>query len=98
MGKYGKLVEGMEVSISVKALYDMDKDLMFGFIVPDFSKLETDTDYYDLYNSGGELACLDGEIVHVDQVGRSIVTFRNDNGEGTIYFELTHEEAEVAVF
>ena len=93
-----KLEEGMEVGISVKALYELERNLLFGRIVTDFATKENDCDYYDLYNEDGELACLDGETVKVDQVGVAIVTFRNDNGDGTIYFALTHDECDAAVF
>lgn len=93
-----KLEEGMKVCISVKSLYDMKNDLLFGKIVPDFAENQSDIDYYDLYNEDGELACLDGEEVLVDQIGQSIITFRNDNGDGSVYFSLTHEETDVAIY
>lgn len=93
-----KLEEGMKVCISVKSLYDMENNLLFGKIVPDFTESQNDTDYYDLYNEDGELACLDGEEVLVDQIGQAIVTFRNDNGDGSVYFSLTHEETDIAIY
>lgn len=93
-----KLEEGMKVCISVKSLYDMENNLLFGKIVSDFAESQNDTDYYDLYNENGELACLDGEEVLIDQVGQAIVTFRNDNGDGSVYFSLTHEEADKAIY
>ena len=94
-----KLQEGMKVCICVKALYDRNEDLFYGAIVPvpNFAKSSNACDYYDLCNEDGEVACLDGEEVTVDQVGVVLVTFRNDNGEGTVYFALTHEEAEAAI-
>lgn len=39
------ITEGMEVCISVKALYDMREDLTFGRIIPDFATMENDCDY-----------------------------------------------------
>lgn len=93
-----KLEEGMKVCISVKSLYNMGNDLLFGKIVPDFSESKNDTNYYDLYNEDGELACLDGEEVLVNQIGQAIITFRNDNGDGSVYFSLTHEETAAAIY
>ncbi|MDD6484007.1 MAG: hypothetical protein PUF72_05470 [Clostridiales bacterium] len=90
-----KLTEGMKVCISVKALQNMENDLLYGLIVPDYYN---NTNYYDLYNEGGELACMDGEEVLIDQIGKTLVTFRNDNGDGNIYFSLTHKEAGLAIF
>ena len=89
--------EGTRVRVSVRALYNMEDDLLYGQIIPDFAKLPNDTDYYDLYNEDGELACLDGEEVVIAQVGQHLVTLRNDNGDGSVYFTLTHEEATVAL-
>ena len=68
-------------------------NLLFCEIVPDVT-----ADYYDLYNKNGELACLDGEEVLIDRIGKVTVTFRNDNGEESVYFYLTHEEADKAIY
>ena len=48
-----ELYEGMNICVSVKALYDMEKDLLLGHIVPDFE--DNEMVYYDLYNEYGEL-------------------------------------------
>ncbi|MCM1168222.1 MAG: hypothetical protein NC401_19730 [Ruminococcus sp.] len=52
----------------------------------------TDDEYYDLYNDDNELACMSGEVVTIVEVGKELVTFRNDNGESSIYFTLTKNE------
>ena len=91
-----ELYEGMNICVSVKALYDMEKDLLLGHIVPDFE--DNEKVYYDLYNEYGELACLDGELCWITQIGNGLVSFRNDNGEGSVYFALTTDEAKVACF
>ena len=90
-----KLCEGMTVCLDIKSLYDEKKDLAFGTIV--FS-LEGNQNYYDLYNENGELAYMDGEEVMIDQIGHCLITFRNTNGDGTIYFALTYDECEIAMF
>lgn len=88
--------EGMRVGVSVKALYENAQDLMFGHIIPDFE--DGVMKYYDLYNDDDELACLDGEECMIDQVGQALITLRNTNGDGAIYFTLTYEEADIAIF
>lgn len=88
-----KFIEGTKVCVSIQTLYNSFPQLTFGEIVPDFG----DTDYYDLYNEDGELACLDGEEVIIEQVGEQLITFRNDNGESSIHFALTYKEAEMAI-
>ena len=91
-----KYTEGMHVCVSVKALYENTQDLTFGHIVPDFE--DGVMKYYDLYNDDDELACLDGEECVIAQVGQALITLSNSNGDGTIYFTLTREEADVAIF
>lgn len=91
-----ELCEGMSVFVSVKALYDREDDLMLGHIIPDFENDEMM--YYDLYNEYGELACLDGESCIISQIGNGLITLRNDNGDGSVYFALTSDEARVACF
>lgn len=91
-----KYTEGMKVCVSVKALYEDEQDLTFGHIIPDFE--DGEVRYYDLYNEDDELACLDGEECIIDQVGKALITLRNTNGDGTIYFTLTREEADIAIF
>lgn len=88
-----KFTEGTTVCISIQALYDSFQHLTFGKIIPDLG----DTGYYDLYNENGELACMDGEEVTIEQVGEHLITFRNDNGESSVHFALTYKEAETAV-
>lgn len=92
-----KLNLAPEIGVSIQALLDA------GIEKPMFGRIEVENDdsgkvvnYCDLYNEDGELACMDGEVCTVDQVGNVLVTFRNDNGESTIYFALTKEEADIA--
>lgn len=84
------------VCISVKSLYESNLATLFCDIVPDYDdgKLK----FYDLYNDDGVLACCDGEECVIEQVGSEILTLINSNGEGTIYFNLTFEEADIALF
>ncbi len=91
-----KYTEGMSVCVSVKALYENMSDLTFGHIIPDCE--DGVMKYYDLYNEDDELACLDGEECMIDQVGQVLITLRNINGDGTVYFTLTREEADIAIF
>ena len=80
--------EGKTVCISVAVLFS--EPLAFG-------RVEKDEEYYDLYNEDGELACMDGEEVVIEQVGDYLITFRNDNGESSVHFALTRNEAELAI-
>lgn len=90
-----QLMEGKEVCVSLKALQDIHEDLFFGKVVHDRSQY---WDFYDFYNKSGELACMDGERITVDQVGETALTFRNDNGEHPVYFMLSQKEADAAIF
>lgn len=69
-------------------------NLSFGKIV--FTNEGESGTYYDLYNDDGEVACMSGEEVYVVEVGEYLVTFRNDNGESSVYFTLTKQELEYA--
>lgn len=100
-----KLEEGLKVCVSVKTLFNYlteDRDEK----IVDFSNgyIEKSVDgkrkYYDLYNNQGELACMDGEIVHILNINKQndIVTFINNNGECSVIFELYTEEIEEALF
>lgn len=86
-----KLTEGITVYISVQALYERFNALSSGHMI------FANGDYYDLYDSCGNLACMDGEEVTIEKITNDRVTFRNDNGESDIYFDLTLEEAAVAI-
>lgn len=84
--KTTKVEEGQQYCINTKILFEKwNGELTLG-------KIENMDDYYDLYNANGDLACCMCETVVVDQVGPSLVSLKSDNGEGTVYFSLTHEE------
>lgn len=86
VGETAKVKEGQEYCINTKRLFEKwNGKLTFG-------KIENVDEYYDLYNADGDLACCLCETVIVDQIGPSLVTFKNNQGAGTIYFALTHEE------
>lgn len=91
--------ENQEVCLSIETLYGSKKELAFCKTVHGRSRCKGGIlDCYDLYNSDGELACMDGENCRIDTLGESLIVFRNDNGDETIYFELMTEEAEIACF
>ena len=92
-----KFIEGTTVCISVQALYERFGKLLFCKIYPDFVQIKSDYEYFDLYNDDGECACMDGEEVTIEQVGEHLITFRNDNGESSVHFTLTVDEAEIAI-
>ena len=92
-----KYKEGQEVCVSVKTLYESNEKLEYGTIVPDYDE-NGNMNYWDLYNEDGELACMDGETCIIEQVGNVLLTLTNDNGEGTIHFTITKEEADRAIF
>ena len=85
-----KFTEGTTVCISVQTLFETVGTPKFGWI-------NFDSGYYDLYNEDDKLACMDGEEVTIEQVGEALVTFRNDEGESSVRFTLTKEEAEIAI-
>ena len=89
-----KFTEGTTVCISVQALFETVGTPKLGWINFDSDYYEN---YYDLYNEDNKLACMDGEEVTIEQVGETLVTFRNDEGESSIRFTLTKEEAEIAI-
>lgn len=89
--------EGQEVGISVRLLHERNKPLTYGEVIHTQDE-ETNLNYYDLYNSDGELACMDGEEIIIDQVGSSLLTLKNNNGDSTIYFTLTLDEANYSIF
>lgn len=80
------------VCISVQALYKtFGENLRLNTISTE------DDGYYDIYNEYGELACMDGEEVSITQIGDVYISFVNNNGEYSVYFGLTHEEAKIAI-
>ena len=86
--------EGQEVCLSIEQLqHELGNKLTFCKIVSNVYAGE-----YDLYNEDEELACMNGEVCSIEQIGTSLITFANYNGEGTIHFTLAKEEAEVALF
>ena len=92
-----KFTEGTTVCISVQALYDKFWHLALCRMIKTSANSDTKNFYYDLYNDDDELACMDGEEVTIEQVGENLITFRNDNGESSVHFTLTVDEAEVAI-
>lgn len=86
-----QIVEGDEVNLSIRNLFNKANPIFLGHVVHD-------DDNYILYNDDNENACFDGETCRVDQIGSCLITFANDNGDITIFFTLTHEEAMVALF
>lgn len=89
--------EGQEVGISVRLLHERNKPLTYGKVIHTQDE-ETNLHYYDLYNNDGELACMDGEEIIIEQVGSSLLTLKNNNGDSTIYFTLTLDEANYSIF
>ena len=77
-----KFTEGTIVQMDITSLYKKFKQ-------PALGRIE--------YNEDGEDACYDGEEVIIEQVGEHLITFRNDNGDGSMHFTLTRDEAEIAV-
>ena len=77
-----KFTEGTIVQIDITSLYKKFKQ-------PALGRSE--------YNEDGEDACYDGEEVIIEQVGEHLITCRNDNGDGSMHFTLTRDEAEIAV-
>ena len=92
-----KLKEGQSISVGVKALYESKSSPTNGEIIPDYDE-KGKLNYYDLYNEKGELFCCDGETCCVDQIGEYLITLRNDEGESTVYFTITEDEGEIAIF
>lgn len=87
-----KFTEGMIVQMNITSLYKKFKQPTLGRI-----EYNDDGDFYMLFNENGEDACFDGEEVTIEQVGEHLITFRNDNGNGSMHFTLTCDEAEIAV-
>ena len=87
-----KFTEGAIVQMDITSLYKKFKQPALGRI-----EYNEDGDFYILFNEDGEDACYDGEEVIIEQVGEHLITFRNDNGDGSMHFTLTRDEAEIAV-
>lgn len=87
-----KFTEGTIVQMDITSLYKKFKQPALGRI-----EYNEDGDFYILFNEDGEDACYDGEEVIIEQVGEHLITFRNDNGDGSMHFTLTRDEAEIAV-
>ena len=87
-----KFTEGTIVQIDITSLYKKFKQHTLGRI-----EYNENGDFCILFNEDGEDACYDGEEVIIEQVGEHLITFRNDNGDGSIHFTLTRDEAEIAV-
>ncbi len=86
--------EGQEVCVSIENLYLKYRNaITYGHIRYD----KNEGEYFDLFNEDGELACMDGEVCFINQIGTSLITFANYNGEKTLYFTLTKEETEAAL-
>lgn len=89
---------GMSVTVSCKELYEKCKEPHS--IEIEVQQNESGEDaYWDLYNVGNELACMDGEtceVVSVDKDG--FVTLKNDDGESEKLFTLSPEEANIGLF
>lgn len=94
-----------EVCISLMTLFERYKndmecekvDISCGEIRHSYQE-ETDTHYYDLYNSKGEIMCMDGETCQVISELENEVMFLNQDGENDVEFTLTKEEFEYATF
>lgn len=87
-----KFTEGTTVQMDITSLYKHLGQSSLGRI-----EYNDDGDFYMLFNEDGEDACYDGEEVTIEQVGKNLITFRNDNGESSIHFTLTVDEAEIAI-
>lgn len=82
----------MKVNISLAALAEAG-------IQPKHCRMERDDEgYLALYNEDSELCCLDGEDAAVQEHANGKYLLRNDNGDWTIYFNLTDAEYAIAVF
>lgn len=88
---------GQRVCVSIKELYDREEVLSFGNIVPDFDEFG-DKQYYDLYNEEGILACCDGEACIIKEVTENYLVLMNSEGESSVLFKLTTEEADKSIF
>lgn len=86
--------EAKIISLCTQSLYDAFKNEPLSFCGIVFTDDGDGGTYCDLYNDDGELACMDGEEVYIVDVGEQLVTFRNDNGESSVYFTLTKNELE----
>ena len=87
-----KFTEGTIVQIDITSLYKKFKQPTLGRI-----EYNENGDFCILFNEDGEDACYDGEEVIIEQIGEHLITFRNDNGDGSIHFTLTRDETEIAV-
>ena len=55
--------------------------------------------YFDLYNRNGELACMDGESCTLSRInGDGSLEFENKEGESSVSFTLSREEADAGIF
>ncbi len=89
-------IKNKTVCLCVQALYDVFKEEGLSLCKIVFTDEGKGGTYCDLYNDDGELACMDGEEVYIINVSEYLVTFRNDNGESSVYFTLTKQEIEYA--
>ena len=87
-----KLKEGDDVVISTRSLFDEESPITLGHVVREVN------DEFVLYNENAEPACFNGETCRIYQIGNRLITFANNNGDGTIFFALTLEEARTALF
>ena len=87
-----KFTEGTIVQIDIISLYKKFKQPTLGRI-----EYNENGDFCILFNEDGEDACYDGEEVIIEQIGEHLITFRNDNGDDSMHFTLTRDEAEIAV-
>lgn len=95
-GERNMLNKGDEVCISTQALYEKyGERLSHGHISPEKGE---DCIYYDMYNSEGNVCCMDGEVIRVESTNEDTVVFVNEDDEEPIRFTLSMEEVEVAVF
>lgn len=84
------------IGISVQALYNQFGEKLYQ------GRIERNEQigccYYDLYNTDGTLACMDGEQVFVNSIDDGKYTLESVDGGESVKFTLTKEEMSVAVY
>jgi hypothetical protein len=92
-------IPGNEYGISIETIYrNFGCSLRYASIKCTAGESE-DPYYFDLYNRNGELGCMDGESCTLSRInGDGGLEFENKEGESSVSFTLSREEADAGIF
>lgn len=91
----------MIAAISIKTLYEKigNKQTDYGLRIHKTKDDETEQEYFDLINSNGDVACMDGEeCVVMHDRKNNLFLCTNNNGEQPVRFSLSEKELAICAF